>query len=102
MSNKTKYIAVQSEIQDVSHKLRESTKSLCRNLKDNPNIAGNLVKIHRERTELIDILTSTIAELQEQGGYDTLTSRVNEDKLSQEQQKEIMRKERETAAGECL
>lgn len=99
LSNKTKYIAVQAEIQDVSHALRESTKSLCRNLKDNPNIAGNLVKIHRERTELIDILTSMIAELQDSGGYDTLTSRVNEDKLSQEQQKEIMRKERETAAA---
>ncbi|GMH91366.1 hypothetical protein TrVE_jg9265 [Triparma verrucosa] len=99
LSNKTKYIAVQSEIQDVSHALRESTKSLCRNLKDNPNIAGNLVKIHRERTELIDILTSSIAELQESGNFDTLVSRVTSDKRSQEDQKEILRKERETAAS---
>ncbi len=99
LANKTKYKAVQMEIQDVSHALRESTKSLCRNLKDNPNIAGNLVKIHRERTELIDILTSTIAELQETGLTDTLVSRINEDKSNQQNQKQILQKEKDTAAA---
>jgi len=97
LSNKTKYKAVQTEIQDVSHSLRESTKSLCRNLKDNPNIAGNLVKIHRERTALIDILTSTIAELNAGGTITTLVARVNEDKNSQSEQKQILAKERDTA-----
>jgi len=99
LSNKTKYKSVQSEIQDVSHALRNSTKSLCRNLKDNPNIAGNLVKIHRERTELIDILTSSIAELQASGAIETLVNKVNADKASQEYQKLVMTKERETAAA---
>ena len=28
----------QKEIQDVAHKLKESNKSLCRNLKENPNV----------------------------------------------------------------
>ena len=99
LNNKTKYKEVQMEIQDVSHALRESTKSLCRNLKDNPNIAGNLSKIHRERTELIDALTSTIAELQGNGIFESLKSRVSDDRASQANQKEILRKERQTAAA---
>ena len=40
LSNKSKYKQNQVEIQDVSRALRESTKNLCRNLKDNPNISG--------------------------------------------------------------
>lgn len=99
LSNKTRYKEVQMEIQDVSVALRESTKSLCRNLKDNPNIAGNLSKIHRERTQLLDILTSTNAELQESGLFETLATRVTQDRTNQANQKEILRKERETAAA---
>ena len=98
-ANKTRYKAVQTEIQDVSHALRESTKSLCRNLKDNPNIAGNLSKIHRERSEVVDILTTTIAELQESGSFDSLQQRVLQDKRQQESQRNVLQKERETAAA---
>lgn len=63
LANKSKYKEVQSEIQDVSRALRESTKNLCRNLKDNPNISGNLLKIQRERLNLIDILRTTLHEV---------------------------------------
>lgn len=41
MVNKNKYKEIQEEIQDVSRALRESTNSLVRNLKENPNISGN-------------------------------------------------------------
>ncbi|CAE7796047.1 DRC9, partial [Symbiodinium microadriaticum] len=44
MVNKTKYKEVQEEIQDVSRALRESTNNLVRNLKENPNVSGNLIK----------------------------------------------------------
>ena len=47
LANKSKYKQNQVEIQDVSRALRESTKNLCRNLKDNPNISGNLMKIQK-------------------------------------------------------
>lgn len=56
---------IQAEIQEVSRALRESTKNLCRNLKDNPNISGNLMKIQRERTELIDLLNNTCRQVAE-------------------------------------
>jgi IQ domain-containing protein G len=55
LANKSRYKEVQEEIAEVSRALRESTKQLCRNLKDNPNISGNLIKIQRERSELIEV-----------------------------------------------
>lgn len=54
---------IQAEIQEVSRALQESTKNLCRNLKDNPNISGNLMKIQRERTELIDLLNVSCRQI---------------------------------------
>ena len=33
----------------VAHRLRESNKALCRNLKENPNVQGNLIKMQQER-----------------------------------------------------
>ena len=55
LANKARYKEVQQEIAEVSRSLRESTKHLCRNLKDNPNISGNLIKIQRERADLIEV-----------------------------------------------
>ena len=49
------YKVAQAQISEVSRQVRESTKQLCRNLKDNPNISGNLLKIQRDRTELIEV-----------------------------------------------
>ena len=63
LANKSKYKENQAEIEEVSRALRESTKSLCRNLKDNPNISGNLVKVHADRSEVEDLLRTTIEEL---------------------------------------
>ena len=54
---------VQTEIEGVSRSLRNSTKSLCQNLKDNPDISGNLFKIQRERQDLIEIIEQTINEV---------------------------------------
>mmetsp|Transcript_34645 Transcript_34645/g.92166 ORF Transcript_34645/g.92166 Transcript_34645/m.92166 type:complete len:233 (-) Transcript_34645:1636-2334(-) len=83
LANKSKYKEVQCEIQDVSRALRESTKNLCRNLKDNPNISDNLVKIQQERTELIEILAQTVREMQESGTFKTLVMKVHGDKMAQ-------------------
>ena len=94
LANKSKYKEVQSEIQDVSRALRDSTKNLCRNLKDNPNISGNLLKIQRERQELIDILQRTLKELQETGTFNTLVTKVQEDKATQDRLHDIIQRER--------
>lgn len=69
LANKIRYREVQSQIAEVSRLLRESTKQLCRNLKDNPNIHGNLVKIQRERQDLIEVLVASMKELRENGTF---------------------------------
>ena len=90
---------MQSEIQDVSRALRESTKNLCRNKKDNPNISGNLMKIQRERTDIIEILNMTVRELQEAGTCETLVSKVYESKAQQDRENEIIEREKNMAAA---
>jgi IQ domain-containing protein G len=98
LSNKSKYKQNQVEIQDVSRALRESTKNLCRNLKDNPNISGNLVKIQQERESLQDLLTRTIQNL-EDGTFQTLVSQVESDRSEQAKLEDLVRREKETSAA---
>jgi hypothetical protein len=38
-------IHTQAELQQVAEALRQSTKQLCRNLKDNPNVQENMAKV---------------------------------------------------------
>lgn len=95
LANKSKFKENQREIQDVSRQLRESTKSLCRNLKENPNLAGNLMKIQQEREGLVELLGQTLAELKKHGTFETLLSFVAEGKSTQEKAHEIIKKERE-------
>lgn len=79
MVNKSKYKEVQDEIQDVSRALRESTNNLVRNLKENPNVSGNLIKVQRDRTELYDLLLRCVQELRDRGTYHTIITKVDEE-----------------------
>jgi IQ domain-containing protein G len=97
LANKTRYKEVQGEIQDVSRALRESTRNLCRNLKDNPNISGNLTKIQRERAEMIDLVSRTARELGDAGRFDGIAAVVEDDRLSQNRRSELVRREKEAA-----
>ena len=40
----------------ISQRLRESNKALCRNLKENPNVQGNLIKMQQERLRVQHLL----------------------------------------------
>lgn len=99
LANKNRYKEVQGEIQDVSRALRESTKNLCRNLKNNPNVSGNLLKIQRERAELIDLIARTSRELGESGKFDGVAWVVEEDRLSQNKKSELVRREKEATTA---
>ncbi|KAJ0402865.1 hypothetical protein P43SY_000479 [Pythium insidiosum] len=83
------------EIQEVSRQLRESTKSLCRNLKENPNFAGNLTKIQQEREAVMELISQTAVELRKHGTFEALLSFVADGKSTQEKAHEILKKERE-------
>lgn len=51
------------ELRQISVALKEQSKLLCRQLKDNPNDADNWRKIIGERNELITVLSSCVREL---------------------------------------
>uniref|UniRef100_K3X825 Uncharacterized protein n=1 Tax=Globisporangium ultimum (strain ATCC 200006 / CBS 805.95 / DAOM BR144) TaxID=431595 RepID=K3X825_GLOUD len=95
LANKSKFKENQREIQEVSRLLRESTKSLCRNLKENPNFAGNLVKIQQEREALVELMAQTLTELKKHGTFETLLAYVADGKSTQEKAHEILKKEKE-------
>eukprot|EP00516_Mucochytrium_quahogii_P003413 CAMPEP_0203756952 /NCGR_PEP_ID=MMETSP0098-20131031/10130_1 /ASSEMBLY_ACC=CAM_ASM_000208 /TAXON_ID=96639 /ORGANISM=" , Strain NY0313808BC1" /LENGTH=377 /DNA_ID=CAMNT_0050649013 /DNA_START=1257 /DNA_END=2386 /DNA_ORIENTATION=- len=97
LANKTKYKQNQSDIQEVSRALRESTKNLCRNLKDNPNVTGNLLKIQDERNDLEELISKTISEIRQRRTFSTLHNHVEETQREQGRLAEIIEKERETA-----
>ena len=49
----------------MSKQLKDSTRALCRVLKDNPDVSGNLVKIKNDKGELTRVLTDLLEELKE-------------------------------------
>jgi hypothetical protein len=92
-------VQVQCEIADVSRALRESTQSLSHNLKDNPNIAGNLAKIQKDRGDLIDLLGRVCLELAEKGTFNTLTSVLEQDAATQSWKSDLIQREQEATAA---
>jgi len=84
LANKSKYKANQQELGEVSRMLRESTKNLCRTLKDNPNVGGSLLKIQKERTDLEELLRDCFDELEKSCVFSKIVETVEAD--NQEQQ----------------
>eukprot|EP00439_Symbiodinium_sp_Y106_P055535 s3836_g7.t1 len=83
LCNKAKFMETQREIQEVAHKLKESNKSLCRNLKENPNVQGNLIKMQQERWQVTEWLEETKKELGEMS-FAILVSKVEQERREQE------------------
>lgn len=97
LCNKQQYTETQRDIQDVAHRLKESNKSLCRNLKENPNVQGNLLKMQAERSQVQEWLEETRTDLQETS-FANLVAKVDQEKRAQERLSEVKRKEREASA----
>lgn len=93
-SNKTKTQENQDEIKLVSKQLKMTTKLLCRVLKDNPNVAENLMKLQGDRKQLESLLRLTIEELRD-AHFSTLDQRVAEEQADYEQLENKKRREQE-------
>mmetsp|Transcript_31963 Transcript_31963/g.28326 ORF Transcript_31963/g.28326 Transcript_31963/m.28326 type:complete len:342 (+) Transcript_31963:1-1026(+) len=65
LKNKQKLQEVIEEIKDTAKDLKESTRALCRVLKDNPDINGNQAKIRNDRTELIGIMDDLLIQMKD-------------------------------------
>jgi hypothetical protein len=98
LCNKQKYTDTQREIQEVAHRLKESNRSLCRNLKENPNVQGNLQKMQAERAQVQEWLEETRTDLAETS-FNNLVAKVDAEKRAQERLSEVKRKEREASAN---
>merc|ERR1712194_737316 len=95
--HKKAYHQVQTEIQEVAHRLRESNKALCRHLKESPNAQGNLVKMQQERLRVQTLLEDTKGELLEQMSFSHLVARVEAARREQEVLAEVKNKEKQAS-----
>lgn len=69
-------VGCQAELQRVSHQLRQSTKQLCRNLKDNPNVAENMAKVSAIRQSLSSLLLQCLSEVEVDGNVKAMVETV--------------------------
>lgn len=99
LTNKAKYKAVQEEIQDISRALKDSTNNLVHSLKENPDVSGNIIKIQRDRAELVDVLRRTTQEIADKGTFACLVQRVEEHKLAQRRLDQLKQREQELNAA---
>merc|ERR1719183_843588 len=96
LCNKQKYTETQRDIQEVAHRLKESNRSLCRNLKENPNVQGNLLKMQAERAQVQEWLEETRTDLMEMS-FQNLVAKVEAERREQERLSEVKKKEREAS-----
>lgn len=93
LANKSKYKKNQQELGEVSRMLRESTKNLCRTLKDNPNVGGSLLKIQRERTDLEELLRDCFDELEKSCVFAKIVETVEADNQEQKDIADLEKRE---------
>lgn len=101
------------ELRDVSKRLKEQSRLLCRQLKDNPNDAENWQKIVSERTELGVLLNSCVNQLEastklndvhdaaahgthQLGSYEQFARKVLEEQIATQWAEELVKREKET------
>lgn len=96
LANKAQMKEVQSEIQEVGRNLKESNKSLCRNLKENPNVSENLIKMQRERQLVQTWLDDLHKELTEYS-FSQLMAKVDEERRNQELLQVVKQREKEVS-----
>jgi len=96
LCNKAMFKETQNEIQAVAHQLKESNKTLCRNLRENPNVQGNLQKMQLERAQVQEWLEETKTELLDKS-FAGLAGKVEAEKREQDRLNDIRKKEKEAS-----
>jgi len=94
LCNKTKFTDTQNQILEVSNMLKESNKQLCRNLKENPNVQGNMLKMQAERAQVQEWLEETRSDLSE-CSFNNLVQKVDAERKEQERLNDVKRKAKE-------
>jgi hypothetical protein len=97
LANKSKYRENQMALQEVSRKLRDSTKNLCRNLKENPNVGGNLIKIQQERTDIEELFQDSFEEMEASATFTRLRKTVDADRQDEKDVANLIKREKQLA-----
>ena len=90
---------MQAELQQVAESLRQSTKQLCRNLKDNPNVTENMSKVASERQGLQLLLSNALSDLDVFKKIQPLIESVMAQEAAEVQMKKTIEHERTTTAA---
>ena len=93
------HTSMQAELQQVAEALRQSTKQLCRNLKDNPNVAENMAKVASERQGLQLLIVNTLNELDVFKKIQPMVESVMAQEAAEVQMKKTIEHERTTTAA---
>lgn len=99
MPNKKKFEENQDQLHEVANQLRQTTAQLCRNLKENPNLTENLLKIQLERSSFQTLLSQCIAEIEDRAEYATLTSLVSDEAEHERTVRETLASEKAASAA---
>ena len=98
MANKSKLKENQEEVHSVAIDLRQKTRNLSRNLKENPNVADNMNKVASVRQEVVALMGGCIQELRAERYPRSLRERVAEDQSREVHIRETIEREREASA----
>jgi len=99
LCDKAAFKAVQVEIKDVAHRLKVSNQTLCRNLKENPNVQANMDKMAREHADMVQWFEDTKNDLLD-NSFASLVAKVETGKRKQEELNVMRVKDR--AAAEAV
>lgn len=99
LPNKSKLRENQAELQRVAEALRQSTKQLCRNLKDNPNVAENMAKVAAERQALQLLISASLSDLEAKLKIQPILESVLAQEAAEVEMKETIEHERSTTAA---
>lgn len=98
IANKEKSLEVKGKIKEIANALRENTRHLCRVLKDNPNLQDNLLKIERDRQQLVGVLEDLNSDMFSMN-YHSFAYRVAEELQLQDLLFKKKQQEKETSAN---
>ncbi|MEW5310451.1 MAG: hypothetical protein WDW38_002249 [Sanguina aurantia] len=99
LPNKSKLRENQTELQQVAEALRQSTKNLCRNLKDNPNVAENMLKVALERQALQLLLSKCCNDVEMSHKVQPVVESVMAQEAAEVAVRETIEHERATATA---
>ena len=84
-------------LHEVQAALKTSTKALCRNLKDNPNVAENMAKMTSERVALQSLLTRALGDLEAHAWVTGLADLVASEEKADVAMRETIERERQAS-----